>query len=218
MDIVEINDTKRKIMEAAGEIFAQKGFNSTTIREICNSAGTHVGSVNYHFKDKKNLYEEVLQHTHISALKKYPPDLGLKKNSSPEDKLRAYINSMLLRILDDGFPAWHGKLMAQEFANPTNVVHKIIEKSIKPSQQYLASIVREILGIEKENKNEIAVFLCTISIVGQCLQFFKGKEVIEGLCPKDFNTKDIEMLTNQITLFSLGGIQEVKKEINKKNN
>ncbi|MGE4520163.1 MAG: DUF1956 domain-containing protein, partial [Desulfobacteraceae bacterium] len=138
------------------------------------------------------------------------------QNSTPEERLKAFIHSFLLRILDEGVPAWHGKLMAQEFANPTNAVHKLIEKSIKPLHMYLGSIVRELLDVEKNCKNETAVFLCSISIVGQCLQYFKGKEVIDAICPRGFSTKDVEMLTEQITLFSLGGIHETKKRINKK--
>jgi AcrR family transcriptional regulator len=216
MDIGEIDDTKKKIIEAAGEIFAQKGFRFATVREICKNAGTHVGSVNYHFRDKEGLYEAVLQYSHRSVLEKYPPDLGVDQNSTPEERLKAFIHSFLLRILDEGVPAWQGKLMAQEFANPTNAVHKLIEKSIKPLHMYLGSIVRELLDVEKNGKNETAVFLCSISIVGQCLQYFKGKEVIDAICPRGFSTKDVEMLTEQITLFSLGGIHETKKRINKK--
>ncbi|MDY0360899.1 MAG: CerR family C-terminal domain-containing protein [Desulforegulaceae bacterium] len=213
MNISEIDDTKKKLIEAAGEIFAQKGFKFATVRDICKKAGTHVGSVNYHFRDKEGLYEAVLQYSHISVLEKYPPNLGITNNSTPEEKLKAFIHSFLLRILDEGVPAWHGKLMAQEFANTTNAVHKLIEKSIKPLHIYLASIVRELIGHEKNCKNETAVFLCTISIVGQCIQYFKGKEIIEALCPRGFSTKDVKMLTEQITLFSLGGIENIKKEL-----
>ncbi|MCB9480266.1 MAG: CerR family C-terminal domain-containing protein [Desulfobacteraceae bacterium] len=213
MNIREIDDTKKKLIEAAGEIFAQKSFRFTTVREICKLAGTHVGSVNYHFRDKEGLYEAVLQYSHIYVLEKYPPDLGLTQTSTPQEKLRAFIHSFLLRILDEGVPAWHGKLMAQEFANPTNAVHKLIEKSIKPLHLYLGSIVRELLQVEKGHRNETAVFLCSQSIVGQCLQYFKGKEVIEAICPRGFSARDVEMLTEQITLFSLGGIQETKKQI-----
>jgi AcrR family transcriptional regulator len=213
MDIGEIDDTKKKIIEAAEEIFAQKGFKFTTVREICNSAGTHVGSINYHFRDKEGLYEAVLQYSHRSVLEKYPPDLGVDKTSTSEEKLKAFINSFLLRILDEGVPTWHGKLMAQEFANPTNAVHKLIEKTIKPLHFYLESIVREIMGLEKNCKNDTAVFLCTISIVGQCIQYFKGKEVIDAICPRSFSSKDIKMLTEQITLFSLGGIEKINNEL-----
>jgi AcrR family transcriptional regulator len=208
---------KKKLIEAGDEIFAQKGFKFATVREICKKAGTHVGSVNYHFRDKEGLYEAVLQYSHISVLEKYPPDLGLTQTSIPEEKLKTFIHSFLLRILDEGVPAWHGKLMAQEFANPTNAVHKLIEKSIKPLHLYLASIVRDLLGIEKSYQNDTIVFTCTISIVGQCLQYFKGKEVIEAICPHGFKSKDIDMLTEQITLFFPWGNKRNKKMDYKKN-
>ncbi len=69
--------TKARLIEAAGEVFARRGFRSATVREICSRAGVHVGAVNYHFRDKEGLYTAVLDHLHQTAVKKYPPDLGL---------------------------------------------------------------------------------------------------------------------------------------------
>lgn len=109
-------DTKKRLIEAAGELFARRGFRSATVREICSLAGAHVGAVNYHFRDKEGLYAAVLEHSHQLAMRRYPPDLGLGNGATPEEKLRAYIHSFLLRILAEGFPAWHGKLMAREIS------------------------------------------------------------------------------------------------------
>ena len=63
-------ETKDRLIQAAGGVFAQKGFQSATIREICSLAGTHVGAVNYHFRDKEGLYAAVLDYTHQSMVKK----------------------------------------------------------------------------------------------------------------------------------------------------
>ena len=50
--------TRGKLLAAAGEIFAEKGFRETTIAEICLKAGTNVAAVNYHFGSKEALYSE----------------------------------------------------------------------------------------------------------------------------------------------------------------
>ena len=62
---------------------------------------------------------EVLRFTQEQALEKYPTDLGLKKDASPELRLKAFISSFLFRIFDEGPSAWHGKLMSREMIEPT---------------------------------------------------------------------------------------------------
>lgn len=52
-------DTKKKIIEAASYLFGEKGFDGTSTREIGRRAGVNISSLNYHFKSKQNLMEEV---------------------------------------------------------------------------------------------------------------------------------------------------------------
>ena len=138
-------DTKSRLIEAAGELFAQHGYHATTVRDICKCAGTHVGSVNYHFGDKRGLYAAIIEYAHQLAVSKYPPNLGLTEGATLEERLRAFILSLLLRAMDKGLPAWHGKLMVQEIVDPSNAFDKIVENSGQPLYAYLADIVRELM-------------------------------------------------------------------------
>lgn len=52
--------TKEKILEVAGKLFAKSGYDGTSIRDISTEAGVNLASVNYHFKNKQNLYREVM--------------------------------------------------------------------------------------------------------------------------------------------------------------
>ena len=53
--------TREKLLEAAGPVFANRGYQAAKIREICEGAGGNVAAINYHFGDKLGLYTEVLQ-------------------------------------------------------------------------------------------------------------------------------------------------------------
>ena len=53
--------TREKLIEAAGEVFAEVGFHNATVREICALAGTNIAAVNYYFGEKLGLYSEVLK-------------------------------------------------------------------------------------------------------------------------------------------------------------
>ena len=52
--------TRERLINAAGEVFAEQGFHATTIRDICTKADANVAAVNYHFRDKMGLYVAVL--------------------------------------------------------------------------------------------------------------------------------------------------------------
>ena len=50
-------DTKQALLSAAEELFALKGFDATTVREISDKAGVNLSLVSYHFGGKKGIYE-----------------------------------------------------------------------------------------------------------------------------------------------------------------
>lgn len=54
------DETKRKIISAANELFAEKGFEGVSLREITALAGANVAAVNYHFGNKEQLIDEVI--------------------------------------------------------------------------------------------------------------------------------------------------------------
>ena len=107
-------ETRERLLDAAGEVFAEHGFKRATVRDICARAGANVAAVNYYFRDKEGLYTTCLEQWARSALEKYPLLLGLPPNASAEERLSAFIRSFLLRLLDNSRYAWHGKLMSRE--------------------------------------------------------------------------------------------------------
>lgn len=205
------SNTRAAIMEAAGKVFAEVGYSKATVRDICREAGANIAAINYHFGDKKGLYLAVLKHYQEIAFKTYPPDLGIKKSQKPEEKLQAYIRSFLTRIMDDGRPAWFGRLLAREFTEPTWAFDILVEETIRPSFQLLTEIVAEITGVSSKER---FVRLCSMSIVGQCLYFRHSHPVITRLYPgESFGPKQINELTEHISLLSLHGlIAEGKKK------
>jgi len=134
--------TRRRLLEAAGELFAELGYQHATIREICHKADVNVAAVNYHFRDKLGLYLEVFSYSQQYALEKYPPDLGLGAAAGPRSRLEAFIRSFLLRVREKGRASWHGKLILRELVDPSPLLDKIVENHVRPLYRLLNEIVR----------------------------------------------------------------------------
>lgn len=201
-------ETRDRLLEAAGQVFAERGFHQATIREICDKAGANVASVNYYFRGKEDLYIEVLKSWARVALEKYPPLLGLASDASAEDRLRAFIKSFLYRLLDEGRPAWHGRLIAQEMAAPTPAFDTIMTSFVAPNIQILMEILGDLLdpGVDPVTINRLVA-----SVVGQIVFYHHGRSVLERISgPLRFDPAEIEDIAEHIAQFSLAGMRQAK--------
>lgn len=204
-------DTQELLLNAAGEIFAEKGFRQTTIREICQKAGANIAAVNYHFGGKEELYKAVMRHWFLVARDKFPLLQAVEEKKTPEEKLHTFIWMLLHRMLGTGAPAWHGKLMAMELAEPTSVIDDLFEIVVKPQMILLHSIVKELLG-NPDDTDTIVMY--ANSVVGQCLFYRHAQAVIHRFLPeKVYDENELEKLINHISRFSLRAIRgDISKE------
>ncbi len=206
-DKAEQDPTRAHLLEAAGEVFAEVGFRAATVREICQRAGANIAAVNYHFGDKEQLYRAVLRETHRAAMDKYPSDFGLAPDARPEERLRAFVFSFLMRIFSKGPSARHGKLMAREMIEPTGALDEVVRENIRPMAERLMSIVGGLLGRKVEAET---LHLCAMSVVSQILHYHHCRPVMMRMFPgMKFDTAAIEKLSDHITRFSLAGIKEM---------
>ena len=91
--------TPERILAAAGDIFGTYGFKAATIRRIAQEANANVAAINYHFGGKDGLYAAVLEDLFSAGFSKFPADMGLERNATPEQRLLAFIRSLLHRLL-----------------------------------------------------------------------------------------------------------------------
>ncbi len=208
--------TEIRLLEAAGEVFAELGFREATVRDICKRAGVNIAAVNYHFGDKERLYHEVLAYSGQMAMRDHgmpgrvgPAALG-PPGSAPtaEAKLLAYIKGFLERILDEGRPAWYGQLMAREMVEPTSALDLMVERYIRPQSDWLRELIGHMLG---DAATPERIRMCTCSVVGQCLFYKHCRPVVTRLMPEQgFTPADRAALAAHITRFCLGGIEAIR--------
>ncbi|MFU2208806.1 CerR family C-terminal domain-containing protein [Solidesulfovibrio sp. C21] len=198
------DETRRRLLDAAGEIFSCKGYQAATVREITKLAKANLAAIHYHFGSKDRLYQAVLEHAHREAGRRYPPDLGLVGDAPPEVRLYAYIRALLLRLEDKGRHSWLMRLMAREMAEPSPNLTTVVERCLAPANAVLRDIVAALLG---GDPNPLTVARFAQSIVGQCRHFVLDQPILERLYPDCDPSQDgVDALALHITRFSLAAM------------
>ncbi len=205
------DETRERLVEAAGEVFAEYGFKAATVRDICQRGKANVAAVNYHFGDKQALYIEAVQRAHCSHAGQI--DVSQPEGMTPQQKLRAFIGQWLANQLAEDRPSWHMKLMLREMADPTEACVKLVEAYIRPMADTLRGIIRELIPDEIATQKG---WLIGFSIVSQCLFYKVHRPVAELLVGREEYSKfTLQLLADHITQFSLAAIGQGEPVIEK---
>src|SRR6516165_11059323 len=112
------DDTQDRLLEAAGQVFAEKGYEGATVREICRRAEVNIAAVNYYFRDKERLYIEAVKSACRRQAEQYPlPDWP--PGTPAATKLRDFIHAFVRRMTNGGQAEWQRQLFLREMAHPT---------------------------------------------------------------------------------------------------
>jgi len=200
-----VDDTRTKLLDAAGAIFAEEGYRAATVREISSRAGANLALVNYHFGDKEQLYSAAVSHAASCCRDRVPLPVWTV-GTSPRVKLRDFIHMFLQRVAVDHEPAWHGQLIMREMVMPTRACEEFVKSIVQPTSELLREILDELLPTSIPERNHQ---LIAMSIVGQILHYWSARPVIERLLGADeFRALDVDTLCDHITSFSLAAIDQ----------
>jgi AcrR family transcriptional regulator len=196
--MVEHDDPRQRLLEAAGEIFAEKGFEGATVRKIIERAGVNIAGVNYYFRDKERLYVEAVKHAACGAPGEAP---AWPPGTPPAAKLRDFVRQMVSNLFDPARPAWHARLMMREMAQPTSACAELVRDYIGPRAAVLEGIIRELLPPDVPRWQRL---MTAFSIVGQMLFYVSHKPVLELLAgPDALKHFDAATVAEHVTDFSL---------------
>ena len=196
--------TRRRVLEAATELFAEHGFRRVTVRAICERAGANVASVNYHFGDKQRLYREVLEAALDTVRDFADQAMRPAAGATPEDKLRHYIEAHLARAQNSRVPDRSSllrELFRHELSEPSEMGTYIVEQAIKPRLRYLSAVVAELLGPRAAAET---VDGCVVSIQAQCLFPVAAPVALTPMLRR--TREDFAALARHVFEFSLAGI------------
>lgn len=201
--------TKERILDSAEVLFAQKGFQAVSVREITAAARCNLAAVNYHFGNKENLYLEVFRSRWVPRARRvqesFRKSLARNESLSPPAVVQALAKAFVEGPLSDEERLRHSQLMSREMTQPTKAFEHVAEEVIRPFFKELAEKLDSVLTNEM---SEEQILLNIFSIFAMVLYFNFARVAVSRLTGREYDTSFRARLVEQITQFSLKGLGE----------
>ena len=164
------------ILDAAIPIFADKGYDAASVREICSAAAANLAAVNYHFGGKAALYREAVLRVYESAGRAEMPTLDACGGDA-DAALASWIGWYVARCVSrDGDAAT--RLLLREAAQPSDELAGVVESVIHPVYRGIEEILQALLPRDTDPRT---LKIQCLSTIGQCLVHRVCREMIDRL-------------------------------------
>lgn len=188
------NLSKKKIINSAITLFASKGFDSTSTREICKHAGVNLSLISYYFKTKENLYINIIESIVSFGLKSLEKDILMAKEVdtlSKQAKTKLFF-SLLEKYTDflysESVPNSFVILMIKEQTVANSKFSDMYSEKIQSFYEALRKILASILG--KKPNDKMIIFEVS-AIIGEILSFkIMNRATLVPLKQKHYTQED----------------------------
>ena len=201
-------NSKTRILEAATKLFAQKGFDGTSIREICKKANVNLCMISYYWGGKQELYNGIIENLLEKQIEYSKNFLDLNKN--PKDMSVDECADLLLTISEKFVDFFYTNissdlivLLLKEQQKPDFIVKS-------PVLDYMRAVVARVLNKDADDRLVIFKTLFMLSQVNspRILPAFS----LRLLGQDDFCEEDIKIIKENVKLYIKSIIKEGANE------
>jgi AcrR family transcriptional regulator len=206
-------NTRAQILEAAGRLFAEKGFDRTTAKEIAHSAGVNAAAVNYHYGGIEGLYQEVLVEAHRRFVSLNAIDSTVARVGDPREKLRRLIELVVQKALSTQHASsWAVRVLSREFLSPTPHSEPLRRQEIGPKNSIALGLIADLLGVPREDP---AVARTCFTIAAPFVMLLVAdRQLITSIFPSMAvdTDADARAIADHMAEFALAGIDRIARE------
>ena len=197
-------NSKARILEAATALFARKGFDGTSIREICKEANVNLCMISYYWGGKQELYQGIIEDLLEKQLEYSKNFLDLNKD--PKSMSVDECADLLLTISEKFVDFFYTNISS-------NLIVLLLKEQQKPDfivkspvLDYMRAVVARVLN---KNVNDRLVILKTLFMLSQVnspriLPAFS----LRPLGQEDFCEEDIKIIKENVKLYINAVIKE----------
>jgi TetR/AcrR family transcriptional regulator, regulator of cefoperazone and chloramphenicol sensitivity len=199
--------TQERILKTAARLFADRGYEATSIRTIATKAGVNQAAINYHFKSKDGLYLEVLRRA-LRGLTEHQLSHAQETRAMPrEQALGEFIRQQLRPLSARDEVSRYIHLFYWETVRPTAVYRKLVSEEATPFIGFAVDLMRRFMP----EADQRTLIVAAVWLMGQCTVFVRHREELANppvLLASDEAT--IEWLTAHISAWALAGLAHAK--------
>jgi AcrR family transcriptional regulator len=202
--------TREQLLDAAERLFALRGFEATSVRDITSAAACNLAAVNYHFGGKRALYRETFRRR-LAAVRDDRVATIARALAAPgadlESVLSSFAQAFLAPLLRDGGAAQLTELIAREMVDPQLPAELFVDEFVEPVQRALAAaIVALEPGVSERDARQ-----CVGSMVAQFVHAVHRLRHAERAAAGRTTVPELPELVRHIVRFSVGGIRACRE-------
>jgi AcrR family transcriptional regulator len=196
---------RERLLEAAARLFAERGFNGVSVRDIAAAAKVNLGVIPYYFGTKENLLQEVFNRLFSPVLEErrarikaifdrcgdQRPDMG--------DLLRAALEPVFRQSRSNDT---YRRLAGRSATDPTPEVRRVIDKTYAPSSGSIPTALRRACPHLSDTEFNWRYF-CLHGAVQYVLADVGRIQAIAGA---DFDTSNPEIALRYVIPFLAAGM------------
>jgi len=171
------NEKQIQIMEAAEKLFADKGFEGTSVRDIAEGAGVNLAMISYYFGSKEKLMEAMFSYRIHSSMLQLEEMIN-DKTHTPFQKVEKLIDRYIDKLM--GQQCFHRIMVREQMVNTNGFITKKIHEVKKKNQ----SLIKELISQGQrsgEFKRNVDVPLLMITLVGTVSQLVTTQHIYRDL-------------------------------------
>lgn len=198
----ELNDKQLQIMDRALEVFAEKGFDSASVRDIAQRAEVNVAMISYYFGSKEKLLEAIFMN-HTGSMKQKIESIIHSKAHDPLEKVDLLIDTYVSVIIENR--SFHRLMMREQVLIKGGPLYTYIRDMKRQNRSMIEVAVKagQKAGLFQKH---IDVSMLAVTLIGSVNHFFSNYKFvcdeinIKAEDDQDFNVKAIEKLSNHLKL------------------
>jgi AcrR family transcriptional regulator len=207
--------TRQHLLEAAGQVFAEKGFERSTAKEISERAHTNSAAVNYYFGGIEGLYDAVLEEARSRIFSVQTISQAVEGKTDPKAKLEAVFGVVVQTLLGPLSSSWVLRVLGRDMVTPTAASDAAKEKLILPRALILRRFVAEFVGLPEGHP---AVARACVSVMAPfCMLVLADRHRMKRALPSlGLGTDDAPDMARHMVQFAVAGLEALKREARKR--
>ena len=201
-------ESRQRLLDSAEQLFAEKGFDSTSVRDLTQLAKCNVASVNYHYGSKEKLYQKVfhkhftlMRETRITSINRVMQDHG--PQTSLEQLIEAFARAFLEPLLDDSSGRLTMRLMMREMTDPRLPADMFFKDMVKPVSAVLLGAMHQICpDLDQRNAQK-----CVHSLIAQLIHVVQVRIYFTRIQKLDHPMLNLQEMLDHVVQFTEAGMK-----------